>query len=245
VALVSRTFADRYLPDGGAIGRRIQFGNMDGDARLMEIVGVVGDVRERGLDRDARPVLYANALQRPRSWTETFVVRADSGSAAVTAAMRTALRDLAPDTAATFRTLEQVYASSVDDRRFSLVLFAAFAAVALALALTGIYGVMSYSVAQRTREIGIQMALGAQRRDVLALVLGRGLRLALVGVLIGLAGALALTRVLAGLLYGVSATDPLTLGGIAALLVAAALVACLAPARRATKVDPLVALKYE
>ncbi len=245
VALVSRSLAERYFPNGDAIGQRLQFGNMDGDTKLMEVVGIVGDVREYGLDRDVRPVIYGNAMQRPRPWALTFVVRGDADPASLVSAMRTALRGQDPEMAATFRTLEQIFSSSVDDRRFSLVLFAVFASVALVLAITGIYGVMSYSVAQRTREIGIRMALGAKRANVLGLVMGRGLKLTVVGVAIGLVGALALARVLTGLLYGVSATDPITLAGISALLIGAALLACLAPARRATKVDPMVTLKYE
>jgi predicted permease len=245
VAVVSRTFAERYFPNEDPVGRRILFGNMDGDDRPLEVVGIAGDVRERGLDREVRPVVYANALQRPRSWVQTYVVRTEGDSNAAAAAMRTALRDLQPDGAATFETLERVVASSVDDRRFALVVVAVFAVVALALAAAGVYGVMSYTVAQRTREIGIQMALGARRGQVLGLVLGRGIRLAGVGVLVGLAGSLAATRALSGLLFGVTATDPLTLVGVAALLIATAIAACLGPARRATRVDPLVALKTE
>jgi predicted permease len=245
VALVSRALAEKYWPNEDPVGKRILFGNMDGDERPLEVVGVVGDVRDRGLDRDVRGTVYASALQRPRSWSLTFVARAEADPAALAPAMRAALAEVDPNVPATFRTVDEVFASSLESRRFSLLLFAVFAGVALALAVTGIYGVTSYSVAQRTQEIGVRMALGAGRADVLGLVVGRGARLALVGVAIGLAGAVGLGRFLASLLYGVSATDPLTLAGVAALVVAAALLACLPPARRATKVDPIVALKYE
>jgi putative ABC transport system permease protein len=141
--------------------------------------------------------------------------------------------------------MEEVLSDSIARQRFSMLLLAVFAGVALALAAVGLYGVMSYTVAQRTREIGLRMALGAQRGDVLRLVVGQGLRLVFVGVGIGLAAALALTRLMSSLLYGVSATDPLTLAVISLLLVSVAALASYIPARRATKVDPLVALRYE
>lgn len=245
VALVSRSLAEKYFPNEDPVGKRIAYGNMDGDDHMIEIVGIVGDVHEYGLDRDVRPIVYANALQRPRAWAYTFVVHAGADASTVVPAMREALGGVAPDVPATFRTLDEIFSSSLETRRFSMLLFAVFAGVALVLAITGIYGVTSYSVAQRTQEIGIRMALGAMRRDVLGLVLGRGLALTLVGVAVGLAGAFGLARLLESSLYGVSATDPLTFAGVAALLLVAALLACLAPARRATRVDPMVTLRYE
>jgi putative ABC transport system permease protein len=158
---------------------------------------------------------------------------------------RRRLRSLNSELPVNFRTLQQIFSSSLDRRRFILVIFAAFAAVALALAVMGVYGVMAYAVAERTRELAIRISLGAQSGDVLRLVMGGGLKLALAGVALGLAGAFALTRVIAALLFGVSPTDIMTFAGVALLLTFIALLACWVPARRATKVDPMIALKYE
>jgi putative ABC transport system permease protein len=159
--------------------------------------------------------------------------------------MRRELQAVNPDIPATYRTLTQVFSSSLDGRRFNLVLFGLFAVVALILAVMGIYSVLAYTVSQRTREIGVRMALGAQMRDVLMLILAKGMRLAVIGVVIGVASALVLGRLMATLLYGISATDPVTFVGIALLLLLVAFVACWIPARRATKVDPMIALRYE
>lgn len=161
------------------------------------------------------------------------------------AALRNTLQSVNPEIPATYRTLAQVYAASLDSRRFSLVLFGVFAAVALLLAVMGIYSVLAWRVTQHTREIGIRMALGAQRRDVLKLIMVNGMSMAGLGVLIGIAGALVARKFITALLYGISATDPLTFAGIAVLLLLVAAVACWVPARRATKVDPLIALRYE
>jgi putative ABC transport system permease protein len=160
-------------------------------------------------------------------------------------AIREAVKELDPQLPTNFRTLDQVFSSSLDQHRFSLVIFGVFGTVALLLAAMGIYGVTSYMVTQRTQEIGIRMALGASVRDVLKLVLKNGMFLALVGAVIGLAGAFATTRVMSSLLFGVTATDATTFTAGLALLIVVAFVACLIPARRATKVDPLVALRYE
>jgi ABC-type antimicrobial peptide transport system permease subunit len=220
---------------------------MDGDLRLLHIVGVVGDVRGYGLDADVQPTVYANALQRPPHSALSIVVRAQADPATLTPAMRQTVRALNSELPVSFRTLQQIFASSLDRRRFSLVVFAVFAAVALALAVMGIYGVMAYAVAERTKEIGIRMALGATVGDILRLVLGQGMRLVAVGVGAGLAGAgaLILTRLMESLLFGVGATDPLTFAGVAVLLALVALVACYVPTRRAAKVDPIVALRTE
>jgi len=170
-------------------------------------------------------------------------VRAQAGPATLTPALRQTAHALNSELPVSFRTLQQIFSSSLDQRRFSLVIFAVFAAVALALAVMGIYGVMAYAVAERTKEIGVRMALGATVGDILKLVIGQGGKLIAVGVTLGVAGSLFLTRLLASLLYGVSATDPLTFAVIALLLTAVALLACYVPARRATKVDPLIALR--
>jgi predicted permease len=245
VAVISQTLAQKYFPDVDPIGRMIQFGNMDGDLRLIEIVGVVGDVHEYGLDKLTAATVYANAFQRPQASSLFVIVRAQSDPATLISSMRQETRALNPETPTTFRTLSDVYSSSLDARRFSLVIFGVFAAVTLILATLGLYSVISYSVAQRTQEIGIRRALGAQNRDVLRLVMNRGMALTLCGVAVGLAGSWALTRLMASILFGVSAHDPATFAAVPLLLAVVGLVACLVPARRATKVDPLVALRYE
>ncbi|HEX8180905.1 MAG TPA: ABC transporter permease [Pyrinomonadaceae bacterium] len=244
-AVVSQTLAQKYFPGANPIGQRIQFGNMDGDKRLLEIVGVVGNVREGGLDDAPALTVYANAFQRPQSYSLAMVVRAQGDPATLIPAMRQAVQSLNPEMPTTFRTLTEVYSASLDARRFSLVIFGVFASVALSLATLGLYGVVAYTVTQRTHEIGVRIALGAQPADVLRLIVGQGMLLTLIGVALGLMAAFGLTRLLASLLYGVTATDPLTFFGVALLLTTVALIACLIPARRATKVDPLLALRYE
>ncbi|HEY6187300.1 MAG TPA: ABC transporter permease [Pyrinomonadaceae bacterium] len=244
-AVISQSLAQKYFPGADPIGMRIQFGNMDGDARLLEVVGVVGNVREYGLDRATAPTVYANAFQRPQSNSLAIVVRAEGDPLTLIPEMRQAVHALNPEMPATFRTLTEVYSSSLDARRFSLVIFGVFASVALILAILGLYGVISYAVAQRTQEIGIRLALGAQRRDVLRLILRQGMTLTLCGVALGLVASFALTRLMASLLFGVTAQDPLTFACVTLLLATVALVACLIPARRATKVDPIIALRDE
>jgi ABC-type antimicrobial peptide transport system permease subunit len=218
---------------------------MDGDPRLLEIVGVVGNVRENGLDSAPAPTVYANAFQRPQSSSLAMVVRAQGDPTTLVTEMRQAAHSLNPEIPTIFRTLTEVYSTSLDARRFSLVIFGVFASVALILAMLGLYGVISYAVAQRTQEIGIRLALGAQERDVLRLIVRQGMTLTLCGVVLGLVASFALTRLMATQLFGVTARDPLTFAGVTLLLATVALIACFIPARRATKVDPMIALRYE
>ncbi len=244
-ALISRSLVAKYWPNENPIGQTIQFGNMDGDLRLLHVVGVVGDVHDRGVDASTRPTVYANALQRRPSSRLSVVVRARVAPSALVPSMRQVVRSLDSDLPVSFKTLDQVYSSSLDQRRFSLVIFGFFGCVALVLAAMGIYGVTNYAVTQRTQEIGIRMALGARMKDVLTLVLKSGMSLAIIGTAIGLAGAFAVTRVMSNLLFGVAPTDPATFTVVALGLIAVAFLACYIPARRATKVDPLIALRYE
>jgi len=219
---------------------------MDGDHHPLRIVGVVSDVREYGLDEKIETTVYVHYLQRPRqAWNFAVVVRTQGEPESLIPALRKVAQSLNRDVPVNFRTLAQIFSSSLDQRRFSLSLFGVFAAVALLLAALGIYGVTAYAVTQLVSEIGVRIALGAQVGDVLRLIIWQGMKFALIGIAIGLAGALALTRLIAHLLFNVSATDPLTFFGAAALLIGVALLACWIPARRATKVDPMVALRVE
>jgi ABC-type antimicrobial peptide transport system permease subunit len=244
-AVISESLARSTFPNDDPIGQRIQFGNMDGDLRLLNVVGVVTDVRDRGLESRVRPTVYAHSQQRPASASLAVVARADMTPASLISLMRQAVQSLDGELPMEFRTLEQVFSSSLEQRRFTLVIFAVFAGVALVLAVMGIYGVMAYAVTQRTQEIGVRMALGATVSSVLRLVLGQGLKLVVAGVAIGLAGSFALTRLLESLLFGVSATDAPVLLAVALLMAAVGMVACYLPARRASKVDPMISLRYE
>jgi putative ABC transport system permease protein len=247
VAIINQAMAAAYFPDQDPIGQRIQFGNMDGDKHLLHVVGVVGDVRE-ALDVPVEPTVYACSVQRPQWWQVSrlaVVVRSTLEPGALIPALRATALGLRADVPLSFRTLHEVFSASLDQRRFSLVIFGAFATVALLLAATGVYGVMSYAVTERTHELGIRMALGAQTGAVLRLVIGQGVRLALAGIGLGLAASLSVTRLLGTQVHGVSPTDPLTFAGIALLLLAVAVLACWLPARRAMRVDPMIALRYE
>jgi predicted permease len=244
VAVISESLGRNRWPGQDPIGHTIEFGNMDGDLRLLTIVGIVGDVREYGLEAPPRPTVYVNLFQRPRA-AITVTMLSDADTQLITSGARAILRDLNPEIPAKFRTFSQIYSASLGSRRFNLILIGFFGIAALLLATAGVFGVMAYSVSLRTREIGVRVALGAHSRDVLGMILGQGLRTILIGVAIGIAGSLALTRTVASLLFGVTPTDPLTFGSVTLLLVGAALLASYIPARRATKVDPMVALRYE
>jgi putative ABC transport system permease protein len=186
----------------------------------------------------------ATVVQRPRAAMSITMLN-DADTRSVASAARGILQDLDPEMPARFRTLSEVYSASLGSRRFNVVLIGFFGVTALLLATAGVFGVMAYSVSRRTREIGVRVALGAGSGDALRMVLGEGMRTILIGVAFGIAGSLVLTRTVASLLFGVTATDPLTFGGVTLLLVVAALLACYIPARRATKVDPMVALRHE
>ncbi|HKO60921.1 MAG TPA: ABC transporter permease [Pyrinomonadaceae bacterium] len=244
-AVISQSLARKYWPNEEPIGQTIQFGNMDGDLRLLHIVGVVGDVHDRGVDTAPSSTVYGNTLQRLPPSSLSIVVRAQVAPDALVPAMREAVRSLDPQVPVNFLTLDQVFSSSLDQRRFSLVIFGVFGGVALLLAALGIYGVTTYSVTQRTQEIGIRMALGAQAGDVLKLVLRNAIVLSLIGLGIGLASAWGLTRLMESLLFGVTPTDVTTFASVSTLLMLVVLAACYLPARRATSVDPLVALRNE
>ncbi len=246
VAVISQSLAREKFPGQDPLGHLIEFGNMDGDLRLLKVVGVVGDVRSGNLEAPARPTIYVNYRQRPQATTHfTIVLHAGAAPAAILPTAREIVRTLDPNIPPSFNTFSQIFSASLHTRRFNLTLIAVFAGTALLLALAGIYGVMAYTVAQRTREIGVRMALGACAGDVLRLVLSQGALTAAAGLVLGIGGSLALTRTLRSLLFAVSATDPVTFAGGALLLAGVALLACYIPARRATRVDPMVALREE
>jgi putative ABC transport system permease protein len=243
VAIINETMARKYFPDEDPIGKRINV--TMGPTLYREIVGIVGDVKHYGLDRDTPPETYEPYTQQPMSFM-SLVVRTPGEPTSLSSAIRGEVLSLDKDQpVSSIKPLTQLVSASIAQQRFAMLLLGVFAAVAMLLATVGIYGVMSYSVTRRIHEIGIRMALGASSRDVLRLVVGHGMRLALIGVALGLSIAFLVTRIMASLLFGVSATDLMTFTVFAVALTAVALVACLVPARRALKVDPMVALRYE
>jgi putative ABC transport system permease protein len=246
VAVISQSLARSTWPHQNPLGHTIEFGNMDGDMRLLTVVGVVGDVHDRSLEKPPDPTVYVDYRQRLSGGRDfTVVMRASAPPGSLMSDMRRIVRDLAPGAAPRFDAFRDVFSASLGTRRFNLTLVGVFAASALLLAAVGLLGVMAYWVSQRTNEIGIRMALGAQKSDVLRMVVAEGIKLALIGLAIGIACTLGLTRFLASLLYGVKPTDPVTFVAVSLILTGVSLVACYIPARLATKVDPMVALRCE
>ena len=241
-AVVNFDLARTYFPNEDPIGKRITFD--DGESWI-SIVGVAGDVRRFGLDSNAKPEVFLPYLQLP-SRSMSLVIRSSTDASTMGAAIKTEIQKIDKDLPLQeTRTMQELLAESNSGRRFNMLLLSLFAGVALLMAVVGIYGVMSYSVAQRTKEIGIRVAVGAQAGDVFRMVIGQGMILALIGITIGLVAAFGVTRLMASMLFGVEATDPTTFIGIAVLLAVVAFVACYLPGRRAMKVDPLIALRYE
>lgn len=245
-AVISETMARRFWPNEDPIGRQIQFGNMDGDLKLLHVVGVVGDVRDENLETEPRPIIYSNYFQRRLSPAGFCIVLRGRGDAATLIdTMRRTTRAMNPEFAMKFQTMQQIVSASLDTRRFSMVMLGAFAAAALLLAMVGLYGIMAYITAQRTTEIGIRMALGAPRGDMLRMILRHSLLLVGAGVAVGILAAVGTTRLLASMLYGIGSADLGTYVGVVLLLGLAALLASYVPARRAMKVDPMIALRHE
>ena len=246
VAVVDETLARKYWPGEDPVGKRISFEGTDSQPRWREVVGLVEHVRNESLEGESRGQYYVPYAQRATNPGLFVVVRTDGDPEALAPSVRLAIANVDRDLPL-FRvtTMERMVSDSLAQRRFSMLLLGIFAGLALVLAVVGLYGVMSYGVAQRTHEIGLRMALGAQARDVLRMIVGQGMALVGAGLALGLLGAFGMTRLMSSLLYGVSASDPLTYAGIAALLAAVALLASYLPARRATRVDPMVALRYE
>jgi putative ABC transport system permease protein len=248
VAIVNRAFASQAWPDADAVGKRVKRGGLDSSDAWRTVVGVVGDVHQDTITAPVRPEIYFPYAQNPFAWARgtTLVVRGQVQQPGFLAGVRRAVWSIDPELPLTrVRTASQLLDDLVARERFTTWLLAAFAAAALALALIGIHGVIAYGVRRRTRELGIRVALGATRGEVLGLVARQGLALAGLGTLVGLAGAVAGSRALESLLFGVTATEPAIIGTVAAFLLAAAALACLLAARPATRVDPAVALRQD
>ena len=244
VAIINETMARRYWPGQTAVGKKITLTDQEQPV-TMEVVGVVGDVRYDGLDSETRPEFFVPHSQDPMG-SMIFVVRTTTNPATHLQAIKNQIRSLHPDLSFDMAlSMEQLLSKSLEARRFTLLLLGSFALLALVLAIVGVYGLMSYSTAQRTHEIGVRMALGASTGDILRLILRQSVVLSACGIVLGMCGAFLLTRFLQGMLFGISVTDPMTFIIWPLLLGAVALLASLIPARRAMRVDPMTALRYE
>jgi predicted permease len=244
VTVISQSLAKKVWPAESPLGKYIEYGNMDGDYRTFTIVGVVGDVRDYGFQSKPGASFYGLYRQRPSAAGSINVVMRTSGQpSSVIAAAAPIMRALRPDVPARFRTMDSLVGRSLADRRFTLFLVGVFGGVALLLATLGVYSVISYLVAQRSRELSIRLALGARAEDIVRLVLRQGAVLAVVGIGVGLAASLALTRLIASMLFGVTATDPVAFAGVTGVLVVAALLASYLPARRAARADAVDVLR--
>jgi putative ABC transport system permease protein len=257
VLIVNEVFAKKYWPKGDPIGQRITIGKGLGpqfEEPPREIVGIVGNIRENGIKSGDQAVMYVPQSQIPDGLTQlannviplSWIIQTATEPSSLSAAIQREIRSVDSQLAASkIRTMDQVISESTARQNFNMLLLTIFAGLALLLAAIGIYGLMAYSVEQRTQELGIRMALGADRGDMLKLVVRQGMLLAGIGVVIGLAASFGLNHLLANLLFGVKATDPVTYAAVAAILVSVALIATYIPARRATKIDPVIALRYE
>jgi putative ABC transport system permease protein len=245
VAVIDRKLARDYWPDSDPVGQELKFGFGRG-LQGVTIVGIAGDINSDGYDAPTVPHIYVSLGQFAPVNAVVFLRSRTASAAQLGDAVRHAVESLTPNVPVhSIVTMDQVVKRSMANRRFSLELLGVFAVVAMLLAAIGIYGVMSYSFSQRTHEVGVRVALGAQRLDILRMAVGEGMFVVAIGLVLGLAGTLAVTRVFQSMLFGVNATDPVTLIVVAAILAAVALLACYIPARRATRVDPLTALRVE
>ena len=243
--VIDEDFAKRYWPNEDAVGKYVRLGT-ESDAPKLEVLGVVGRVKMESLNQNSDRVQGYFPFNQTPDTGMTVIVKGASDPNQLIASVRGAIREVDPDQPIySVRTMNEIRAESVAGERLNLTLLSLFAGIALVLAIVGIYGVMSYSVTQRTHEIGIRMAIGARPRDVFKMVLGHGMKLTLLGVVIGLGSAFALTRLMETMLFGVEPTDKLTFAAISIMLIMVALLACYLPGRRATKVEPTISLRYE